>query len=225
MSTIERIPVRRQGEYGGCRMEKKIDQREKEKLRKTLEPYLPRYIITDMFEDRILTDLWDVLYAAVDYYTGGEREALEAVKRERAESVDDLLEKLRWWGKSAESPMDAERIKELLEPYLPEDVIEEALEEGESMDMKDLLAIAVDYFTDGDRRALDSIKGVEISGVDDLMDHIRWWYNATESPDAWYDPVEGKWYGPDHNYEEDYGDSDYGGEDLSVRDEEKGKEE
>ena len=200
-------------------MEKKIDTADTDRLKQALQPYLPGNIITDMFEDRVLTDLWDVLYTAVEYYTGGEKDALEAVRKEKVESVDQLLDRLRWWGKSAESPLDIERIKELLEPYLPEDVIDEALLDGESGDLKDLLTIAVDYFTDGDRRAMDSIKSVEISGVDDLLDQIRWWYNATESPDAWYDPVEGKWYSPDENYEEDYGDSDYGGEDLSVRDE------
>ncbi|HNU73973.1 MAG TPA: hypothetical protein PKM95_03920, partial [Deltaproteobacteria bacterium] len=198
-------------------MEKKIDTADTDRLKQALQPYLPGNIITDMFEDRVLTDLWDVLYTAVEYYTGGEKDALEAVRKEKVESVDQLLDRLRWWGKSAESPLDIERIKELLEPYLPEDVIDEALLDGESGDLKDLLTIAVDYFTDGDRRAMDSIKSVEISGVDDLLDQIRWWYNATESPDAWYDPVEGKWYSPDENYEEDYGDSDYGGEDLSVR--------
>ncbi|HNR50453.1 MAG: hypothetical protein BWZ01_01250 [Deltaproteobacteria bacterium ADurb.BinA179] len=204
-------------------MEKKIDTADTDRLKQALQPYLPGNIITDMFEDRVLTDLWDVLYTAVEYYTGGEKDALEAVRKEKVESVDQLLDRLRWWGKSAESPLDIERIKELLEPYLPEDVIDEALLDGESGDLKDLLTIAVDYFTDGDRRAMDSIKSVEISGVDDLLDQIRWWYNATESPDAWYDPVEGKWYSPDENYEEDYGDSDYGGEDLSVRDEEEGE--
>ena len=204
-------------------MEKKIDTADTDRLKQALQPYLPGNIITDMFEDRVLTDLWDVLYTAVEYYTGGEKDALEAVRKEKVESVDQLLDRLRWWGKSAESPLDIERIKELLEPYLPEDVIDEALLDGESGDLKDLLTIAVDYFTDSDRRAMDSIKSVEISGVDDLLDQIRWWYNATESPDAWYDPVEGKWYSPDENYEEDYGDSDYGGEDLSVRDEEEGE--
>jgi len=204
-------------------MEKKIDTADTDRLKQALQPYLPGNIITDMFEDRVLTDLWDVLYTAVEYYTGGEKDALEAVRKEKVESVDQLLDRLRWWGKSAESPLDIERIKELLEPYLPEDVIDDVLLDGESGDLKDLLTIAVDNFTDGDRRAMDSLKSVEISGVDDLLDQIRWWYNATESPDAWYDPVEGKWYSPDENYEEDYGDSDYGGEDLSVRDEEEGE--
>jgi hypothetical protein len=206
-------------------MDRTIGSVDKDRLKVLLEPYIPRNVITDMFENRILTDLWDVLYAAVDYYTGGENEALEAVKNEKIESVDDLLDKLRWWGKSAESPLDIERIKELLEPYLPEDIIDEALEGGESGDFKDLLNIAVEYFTDGDRRALDSIKGVDISSVEDLLEHIRWWHNATESPDAWYDPVEGKWYSPDENYEENYGESDYGGVNLHVRDEEEGEEE
>ena len=206
-------------------MDRTIGSVDKDRLKVLLEPYIPRNVITDMFENRILTDLWDVLYAAVDYYTGGENEALEAVKNEKIESVDDLLDKLRWWGKSAESPLDIERIKELLEPYLPEDIIDEALEGGESGDFKDLLDIAVEYFTDGDRRALDSIKGVDISSVEDLLEHIRWWHNATESPDAWYDPVEGKWYSPDENYEENYGESDYGGVNLHVRDEEEGEEE
>jgi hypothetical protein len=206
-------------------MEKKIDTGDKDRLKDLLQPYLPTHIITDMFEERVLNDLWDVLYTAVDYYTGGENEALEAVKAEKVDSVDQLLDKLRWWGKSAESPLDTERIKELLEPYLPEDIIDEALESGENGELKDLLTIAVEYFTDGDRRALDSIKGVDITSIDDLLEHIRWWFNATESPDAWYDPVEGKWYSPDENYEENYGDSDYGGEDLTVRDEEEGEEE
>ena len=206
-------------------MDRTIGSVDKDRLKVLLEPYIPRNVITDMFENRILTDLWDVLYAAVDYYTGGENEALEAVKNEKIESVDDLLDKLRWWGKSTESPLDIERIKELLEPYLPEDIIDEALEGGESGDFKDLLNIAVEYFTDGDRRALDSIKGVDISSVEDLLEHIRWWHNATESPDAWYDPVEGKWYSPDENYEENYGESDYGGVNLHVRDEEEGEEE
>lgn len=206
-------------------MERTIESVDKDRLKILLEPYIPKNIITDMFENRVLTDLWDVLYAAVDYYTGGESEALEAVRKERVESVDDLLDRLRWWGKSAESPLDIERIKELLEPYLPEDIIEEALEGGESGDLRDLLNIAVEYFTDSDRRALDSIKGAEISSVDDLLEHIRWWYNATESPDAWYDPVEGKWYSPDENYEENYGESDYGGVNLGARDEEEGEEE
>ncbi len=206
-------------------MERTIGSVDKDRLKVLLEPYVPGNIITDMFENRVLTDLWDVLYAAVDYYTGGESEALEAVRNEKVESVDDLLDKLRLWGKSAESPLDIERVKELLEPYLPEDIIDEALEGEESGDFTDLLNIAVEYFTDGDRRALDSIKGVEISSVEDLLEHIRWWHNATESPDAWYDPVEGKWYSPDKNYEEDYGESDYGGVDLHVRDEEEGEEE
>ncbi len=206
-------------------MERTIESVDKDRLKVLLEPYIPSNVITDMFENRVLTDLWDVLYAAVDYYTGGENEALEAVRNEKIESVDELLDKLRWWGKSAESPLDTERIKELLEPYLPEDIIDEALEGGESGDLKDLLDIAVEYFTDGDRRALDSIKGVEISSVEDLLEHIRWWHNATESPDAWYDPVEGKWYSPDENYEENYGESDYGGVNLHVRDEEEGEEE
>ena len=133
-------------------MERTIGSVDKERLKVLLEPYIPKNIITDMFENRILTDLWDVLYAAVDYYTGGEDEALEAVRNEKVESVDDLLDKLRWWGKSAESPLDIERIKELLEPYLPEDIIDEALEGEEIGDYKDLLNIAVEYFTDSDRR-------------------------------------------------------------------------
>ncbi|MFY9396796.1 MAG: hypothetical protein WAR22_00365 [Desulfomonilia bacterium] len=204
-------------------MDKKIEPVDRGRLKEALEPYLPPQIISDMLEDRVLTDLWDVLYSAVEYYTGGEDEALEAVRKERVETIDQLVEKLNYWGKSMESPLDIERIKELLEPYLPEDVIEDALESGESGDLRDLLNIAVDYFTDGDRRALDSIKGVEIAGVDDLLDQIRWWHQATESPDAWYDPVEGRWYSPDENYEENYSESDYGGEDLSVRDEEAGE--
>lgn len=173
-------------------MDKQIDG---QKMKERLKPYLPMTVISDMLEDRTLNDLWDILYYAVDYYTGGNEEALEAVRKERVDSVDRLLEKMRWWGTAREEGIGEARIRELLGSYLPDDVIEDALKSGVPADLGELLRIAVEHFTDGDNRALDAVKGIRVETVDDLMDHITWWYNASASPTAWLNPEQGEEYG------------------------------
>lgn len=173
-------------------MDKQID---KVRIREQLKPYLPMTIISDMFEDRTLTGLSDILYYAVDYYTGGNEEALKAVRKERVDTVDQLLDKMRWWGTAREDEIDESGIREVLESYLPDDVIDDALRNGIPADLGELLRMAVEYFTDSDNRALDAVKGIRIESVDDLMDHITWWYNTTASPTAWLNPEQGEEYG------------------------------
>ena len=168
------------------------DKVDKEMVKERLQPYIPMTIISDMLENRVVNDLWDVLYAAVDYYTDGNQQALDAIHDVEVKSVDQLIEKMRQWGGAREDEMDKERIKEMLEEYLPDDIIDEALEGEKLGDLWDILHIAVDYFTDGDNRAFDAIKGIKIESVDDLMDHVRWWYNLTSAPDVWYNPEQGE---------------------------------
>jgi hypothetical protein len=170
-------------------MKEKLD---KEQIRESLRPFIPMTIISDMLENRVVNDLSDVLYAAVDWYTGGNRDALDAIHDVEVKSIDQLVEKMRQWGTAREEEIDRERLRELLEEYLPDDIVEEALEGADQGDLWDFLQIAVDYFTDGDNRAFDSIKGVKIETVDELMDHVRWWYNMTSAPNIWYDPEQGE---------------------------------
>lgn len=168
------------------------DKVNKEMVKEKLEPYIPRNIISDMLENRVVNDLWDVLYAAVDYYTEGSKEALDSIHDVEVKSVDQLIEKMRYWGGAREDEMSKERLRETLEEYLPEDIVDDALEGERLGDLWDILHIAVDYFTDGDNRAFDSIKGIRIDTVDELMDHVRWWYNLTSAPDIWYNPEQGE---------------------------------
>jgi hypothetical protein len=175
---------------------------DKEELRERLSPFIPMTVISDMLENRVVNDLSDVLYAAVDWYTGGDREALDAIHDEEVKSVDQLVEKMRQWGTAREEEIDRERIGELLEEYLPDDVVAEALEGGSQGDLWDVLHIAVEYFTDGDNRAFDAIKGIRIETVDELMDHVKWWYNMTSAPNIWYDPEQGEEMGAGAQTEE-----------------------
>jgi hypothetical protein len=170
-------------------MNGKVD---KEEIKERLRPYIPMTIISDMLENRVVNDLSDVLYAAVDWYTEGNHEALDAIHDVEGRSVDQLVEKMRQWGTAREEELDRERLRELLEEYLPDDVVEDALQGGSLGDLWDILHIAVGYFTDGDNRAFDSIKGIRIETVDELMDHVRWWYNMTSAPNIWYDPEQGE---------------------------------
>jgi hypothetical protein len=178
------------------------DKVDKEMVKEKLQPFIPMTIISDMLENRVVNDLWDVLYAAVDYYTDGNQQALDAIHDVEVKSVDQLIEKMRQWGGAREDEMDKERIKEMLEEYLPDDIIDEALEGEKLGDLWDVLHIAVDYFTDGDNRAFDAIKGIKIETVDELMDHVRWWYNLTSAPDVWYNPEQGEEIGVGADTEE-----------------------
>ena len=170
-------------------MNEKVD---KELIKERLNPYIPKNIISDMLENRVVNDLWDVLYAAVDYYTEGNEQALDAVHAVEVKSVDQLIEKMRQWGTAREEEIDKGSLRELLEEYLPDDIVEDALEGEKLDDLWDILHIAVDYFTDGDNRAFDAIKGLKIETVDELMDHVKWWHNLTSAPDIWYNPEQGQ---------------------------------
>jgi hypothetical protein len=165
---------------------------DKDEIRERLRPFIPMNIISDMLENRVVNDLWDILYAAVDWQTGGSPEALAAIHEVEVDSIDGLVEKMRQWGTAREEEIDRERVREMLEEYLPDDIVADALEGGNLGDLWDILHIAVDYFTDGDNRAFDAIKGIKIETVDELMDHVRWWYNMTSAPNIWYDPEQGE---------------------------------
>lgn len=180
-------------------MNGKID---KEELRERLKPFIPMTIISDMLENRVVNDLSDVLYAAVDWYTKGNQEALESIHDVEVKSIDQLVEKMRQWGTAREEEIDTERLRDLLEEYLPDDIVNDALSGKAEGDLWDILHIAVDYFTDGDNRAFDSIKGVKVETMDELMDHVRWWYNMTEAPNIWYDPEQGEEMGVGAHTEE-----------------------
>ncbi len=182
------------------------DMVDKDTIRERLKPFIPMNIITDMLENRVVNDLWDVLYAAVDYYTDGNQQALDAIHDVEVDSVDQLIEKMQQWGggmhEATGEEIDREDLREMLEEYLPDDIVSEALEGEKLGDLWDILHIAVDYFTDGDNRAFDDIKGVRIETVDELMDHIRGWYNLTSAPDVWYNPEQGEEMGVGADTEE-----------------------
>lgn len=169
-------------------MKERVD---KEQIKERLRPYIPKNIISDMLDNRVVNSLWDVLYAAVDYYSEGNEQALDAVHAQEVKSVDQLIDKMRQWGAPQEDEFGKERLRELLEGYLPEDVVDEALDDERQDDLWDILHIAVGYFTDGDNRAFDAIKGLKIETVDELMDHVKWWHNLTSAPDIWYNPEQG----------------------------------
>ncbi|HNY66002.1 MAG TPA: hypothetical protein PKM41_11235 [Deltaproteobacteria bacterium] len=164
----------------------------KEEIRERLKPYIPLSIISDMLENRVMNDLSDVLYAAVDYYTEGNEQALEEAHRVEVRSIDQLIEKMRQWGTAREEGIDKDRLREMLEEYLPDDIVQEALEGEGTGDLWDILHIAVDYFTDGDNRAFDAIKGIRIESADELMDHVRAWHNMVSAPNIWYNPEQGE---------------------------------
>jgi hypothetical protein len=180
-------------------MDGKIDKTE---LRERLRPFIPMTVISDMLENRVMNDLSDVLYAAVDWYTGGDQEALSSIHDVEVGSIDQLVEKMRQWGTAREEALDCERLRELLEEYLPDDIVDDALSGGGQSDLWDILHIAVDYFTDGDNRAFDAIKGVKIETVDELMDHVKSWYNMTSAPNIWYNPEQGEEMGAGSQTEE-----------------------
>lgn len=187
------------GEKEGSTMNDKLD---KEIIKERLKPYIPKNVITDMLDNRVVNDLWDVLYAAVDYYTEGDEQSLKAVHDVEVKSVDQLIEKMRQWGTAREEEFDKERLRELLLEYLPDDIVDSALEGEKPDELWDILHIAVDHFTDGDNRAFDAIKGIEIETVDELMDHVSWWYNQTSAPDIWYNPEQGDEQGTGASTEE-----------------------
>jgi len=168
------------------------DKVDKAVIKQRLEPYIPKNIISDMLDNRVVNDLWDVLYAAVDYYSEGNEQALDEIHGIEVKSVDQLIDKMRQWGTAREEEIDKDRVRELLEEYLPDDIVDDALEGEKLDDLWDILHIAVGYFTDGDNRAFDAIKGIKIQTVDELMDHVKWWYNLTSAPDIWYSPEQGQ---------------------------------
>lgn len=182
------------------------DKVDKEMIKERLQPFIPMSIISDMLENRVVNDLWDVLYAAVDYYTDGNQQALDEIHDVEVDSVDQLIEKMRQWGggmhEATGEEIDKERLREMLEEYLPDDIVHDALESEKLGDLWDILHIAVDYFTDGDNRAFDDIKGIKIENVDELMDHVRGWYNLTSAPDVWYNPEQGEEMGVGPDTEE-----------------------
>jgi hypothetical protein len=175
---------------------------DKNELRERLRPFIPMTIISDMLENRVVNDLSDVLYAAVDWYSGGDQQALDEVHRMEVKSIDQLVEKMRQWGTAREEQIDRERLGELLEEYLPDDIVDDALQGVEPGGLWDVLNIAVGYFTDGDNRAYDSIKGIRIETVGELMDHVKWWYNMASAPNIWYDPEQGEEMGAGAQTEE-----------------------